>query len=72
VYVALREAGLVEEDVVQTERLLATAVLGFAASEAGGRFAAHSAAQIDADFGRLLDILAAAVLGALHPVPPAT
>ena len=43
VYAALREAGLAEDDVVQMERLLVTAVLGFAASEAGGRFAAHSA-----------------------------
>jgi AcrR family transcriptional regulator len=64
VYAALREAGLAEEEVVQLERLLATAVLGFAASEAGGRFAAHSAAQLDADFARLQDMLAAAVLSA--------
>jgi AcrR family transcriptional regulator len=65
VYAALREAGLAEDDVVQMERLLATAVLGFAASEAGGRFAAHSPTQLDADFVRLQDILAAAVLAAL-------
>jgi AcrR family transcriptional regulator len=52
-------------DVVQMERLLVTAVLGFAASEAGGRFAAHSPTQLDADFARLQDILAAAVLAAL-------
>ncbi len=36
VYAALREAGLAEDDVVQMERLLVTAVLGFAVSEAGG------------------------------------
>lgn len=66
VYAALREAGLAEDDVVQMERLLATAVLGFAASEAGGRFAAHSAAQLDADFARLQDILAVAVLAAME------
>ena len=65
VYAALREAGLGEEDVVQLERLLATAVLGFAASEAGGRFAGYPAAQLDADFARLQDMLAAAVFGAL-------
>jgi hypothetical protein len=65
VYEALREAGLAEVDVVQLERLLSTAVLGFAASEAGGRFAAHSAAQIDADFARLQEMLAAAVLTAV-------
>jgi AcrR family transcriptional regulator len=68
VYDALREAGLAEDDVVQMERLLATAVLGFAASEAGGRFAAHSATQLNADFDLLQDMLAAAILGAM-PVP---
>jgi AcrR family transcriptional regulator len=72
VYAALRQAGLAEEDVVQLERLLATAVLGFAASEAGGRFSAHSAAQIDADFARLLDMLATAVVAAGQPAPHAT
>ena len=78
VYGALREAGLAEADVVQLERLLATAVLGFAASEAGGRFAAHSIGQIDADFARLQEMLAAAVAAAMlaaaapTPVPHAT
>jgi AcrR family transcriptional regulator len=66
VYAALREAGLGEEDVVQLERLLATAILGFAASEAGGRFAAHSAAQLDADFALLQDMLGAAVSRAIE------
>jgi AcrR family transcriptional regulator len=66
VYAALREAGLAEDDVVQLERLLATAVLGFAASEAGGRFGAHSPAQLDADFARLQDMLAAAVFRAME------
>ena len=69
VYAALREAGLAEDDVVQMERLLVTAVLGFAASEAGGRFAAHSADQLNADFARLQDILAAAVLAAMERAP---
>ncbi len=70
VYGALREAGLAEDDVVQLERLLATAVLGFAASEAGGRFAAHSAAQLNADFERLQAVLAGAVLGAVAAAAP--
>jgi hypothetical protein len=35
-------------------RLLSTAVLGFAASEAGGRFGRHEQAVIDADFAELL------------------
>jgi AcrR family transcriptional regulator len=65
VYAALREAGLAEADVVQLERLLATAVLGFAASEAGGRFAAHSPQQLDADFELLQSMLATAVVDAL-------
>jgi AcrR family transcriptional regulator len=66
VYDALREAGCSEPDVVQLERLMATAVLGFAASEAGGRFAAHSTEQLNADFERLQTMLATAVLGALE------
>jgi AcrR family transcriptional regulator len=65
VYGALREAGLPEDDVVQLERLLATAILGFAASEAGGRFAAHSPEQLDDDFARLQEMLSGAVLGAM-------
>jgi AcrR family transcriptional regulator len=70
VYAALRQAGLAEDDVVQMERLLATVVLGFAASEAGGRFAAHSADQLNDNFARLLDMLAAALLSALPTAPP--
>jgi AcrR family transcriptional regulator len=72
VYAALREAGLAEDDVVQIERLLATATLGFAASEAGGRFAAHSAQQIDEDFALLQSILGSAVLGAMGKVNSGT
>ncbi|HWE65138.1 MAG TPA: TetR family transcriptional regulator [Acidimicrobiales bacterium] len=69
VYAALREAGLAEDDVIQLERLLATAILGFAASEAGGRFAAHSAEQLDADFELLQSMLASAVLDAMAATP---
>jgi AcrR family transcriptional regulator len=65
VYEALREAGLTEDAVVQMERLMATAVLGFAASEAGGRFAAHSPEQLNADFARLQAMLATAVVEAI-------
>jgi AcrR family transcriptional regulator len=68
VYGALRQAGLAEEDVVQLERVLSTAVLGFAASEAGGRFAAHSDDQLNADFALLQDMLAAGVLRALERI----
>ncbi|MET7573885.1 TetR/AcrR family transcriptional regulator C-terminal domain-containing protein [Streptomyces sp. NPDC005492] len=38
VYDALHAAGVAEERIPQVERLLATFMLGFAASEAGGRF----------------------------------
>ena len=38
VYGALRAAGLQEERIPRAERLLSTFMLGFAASEAGGRF----------------------------------
>jgi hypothetical protein len=38
VYQALREAGVRETDLGRTERLLSTAILGFAVSEATGRF----------------------------------
>jgi AcrR family transcriptional regulator len=68
VYGALREAGLAEDDVIQLERLLSTVVLGFAASEAGGRFAAHSAEQLNADFELVQAMLADVVLGALARV----
>ena len=50
VYTALRDAGVTEALVPRVERLLSTFVIGFAASEAGGRFAAHEKAVRDADF----------------------
>ena len=67
---ALRQAGLPEGDSAQLERLLSTTILGFAASEAGGRFAALSPEQLDADFARLLDVVDGAVLGALAATTP--
>ncbi len=54
VYAGLREAGLPAESIARAERLVSTAILGFAASEAAGRFAAHDEAVIDADFAELL------------------
>jgi AcrR family transcriptional regulator len=50
VYTALRDAGVPEELVPRVERLLSTFVIGFAASEVGGRFAAHEQSVRDADF----------------------
>jgi AcrR family transcriptional regulator len=51
---ALREGGLPEAEVARAERLISTAVLGFAASEAAGRFRHHDQAVVDADFAELL------------------
>jgi AcrR family transcriptional regulator len=53
IYQALRQAGVHETAVVRTERLLSTVVLGFAMSEAAGRFGHHDQAVIDDDFAEL-------------------
>jgi hypothetical protein len=47
----------VEPRLAQTERLVNTATLGFAASEAAGRFRDHSRRQLDADFELLQGLL---------------
>jgi AcrR family transcriptional regulator len=57
VYSALKEAGVEEARIEQTERLVSTAILGFAASEAAGRFRNHSRRQLDADFAVLQELL---------------
>ena len=49
VYVALADAGVPSDLVPRAERLLSTFMLGFAASEAGGRFAGHDRESLDAD-----------------------
>jgi AcrR family transcriptional regulator len=54
VHAALREGGLPEAEVARAERLISTAVLGFAASEAAGRFRQHEQSVVDADFAELL------------------
>ena len=54
VQAALLEAGLDEAAAARAERLMSTTVLGFAASEAAGRFRHHSQAVIDQDFATLL------------------
>jgi AcrR family transcriptional regulator len=51
---ALREAGLPEGQAARAERLMSTAVLGFAASEAAGRFSGHDRPVIDEDFAELI------------------
>jgi AcrR family transcriptional regulator len=61
VYQALHEAGIDEANLARAERMLSTFVIGFAASEAGGRFTATSR-QLDDDFAwaaaRVLDAFA--------------
>lgn len=64
---ALSEAGLAADEAARAERLISTAVLGFAASEAAGRFRHHAQEVIDEDFAMLLRWLRLA----LTPNPPA-
>jgi AcrR family transcriptional regulator len=59
--VALADAGIPEEHTDQMQRLLSTAVLGFALSEVAGRFEAQSVRQRDADFELLLELLTESV-----------
>ena len=59
VYVALAEAGVPEDRTGQVERLVSTAILGFAVSEVAGRFRNHTCRQLDADFEVLQTLLAA-------------
>jgi AcrR family transcriptional regulator len=54
VHAALREGGVPEADVARAERLISTAVLGFAVSEATGRFRQHDQSVVDTDFAELL------------------
>lgn len=42
IYGALRRAGIPDREVPRVERLISTAILGFAASEVGGRFGTGS------------------------------
>ena len=68
VHAALREGGLPESEIARAERLISTAVLGFAASEAAGRFRQHDQSVIDADFAELLRWLRLLLAGP-HPAP---
>jgi AcrR family transcriptional regulator len=55
---ALEEAGLGAAQARRAERLLSTVVLGFAASEAAGRFRHHPPGVIDEDFACLERVIA--------------
>jgi len=58
---ALTEAGVPRAQVARTERLLVTAIFGFATSEATGRFRQRDQAVIDEDFAELIRWLTIAV-----------
>ncbi len=57
IFLALQEAGVGPEKIARTERLISTAILGFAASEVTGRFNRFPRHELDADFDLLKDRL---------------
>jgi AcrR family transcriptional regulator len=63
VYAALREAGVPADLVPRVERLLSTFMLGFAASEAGGRFGQHAPEVLDEDLAWAEGLLRGALGG---------
>ena len=63
---ALADAGIPPERADQMQRVLSTAVLGFALSEAAGRFDAQTKRQRNADFELLLQLLTASIQSQLH------
>lgn len=63
VYAALREAGVPADLVPRVERLLSTFMLGFAASEAGGRFGQHPPEVLDEDLAWAEGLLRGALGG---------
>lgn len=56
-YAGLRDAGVIPELVPRVERLLSTFLLGFAASEASGRFRERTTAELDADLAWLQELV---------------
>jgi AcrR family transcriptional regulator len=54
VFAALRDGGLPESAIPRVQRLISTAVVGFAASEAGGLYRMQAQEVADADFAELL------------------
>lgn len=61
VYVALRDAGIAESDIPRSERMLSTFVIGFAISQASGRFSV-SRAESDHDFAWFTERFLAALI----------
>lgn len=58
VHAALSEAGIPEDRIAQVERIVSTAILGFAVSEVAGRFRNHTRRQLNADFDVMQTLLA--------------
>jgi AcrR family transcriptional regulator len=69
VYRALRGAGVAEAEVERVERLISTMVLGFAASEASGRFRSHSRKVLDADYAALEQLIRIGLTSSLTAEP---
>jgi AcrR family transcriptional regulator len=57
IYTALRDLGVPEELVPRVEYMVSTFALGFAASEAGGRFEGKTTEQLDAELAWLEGIM---------------
>lgn len=70
VYEALGVAGIPEDRTAQVERLVSTAVLGFAVSEVAGRFREHTRRQLDDDFAMLQALLGGFIQSYLRRGPP--
>jgi AcrR family transcriptional regulator len=54
---ALRDAGVPEDEVVRTERVISSVLLGFCASDAGGRFRDLPRRAVDGDFAASLRMI---------------
>ena len=67
VYDALADAGVDPDQIARTERLVSTAILGFAASEVAGRFSRHSRKLLNGDFTRLLELLRSCIVDIAAP-----
>ncbi len=65
----LEEMGIPSPDAARGERVISTLVLGFAASEAAGRFGRHTRREIDVDFA-LVEATVAHIVAALATDPP--
>ncbi len=70
VYVARRDAGVPEALVARSERLPSTVILGFAVSEAAGRFRDHTRAELDEDFAQLQAMLARELAAQVTSIQP--